>query len=188
MANGEPEVEQLKWKDYAGESPRELVALKGRFRVDSLVCAFEEALSAKSELSWPEQVILAVEGLEREVNNGGFSQFFTNSTWEYVPTIVEALNAINCPNTALITKQAIESLNLLGEITEDAIQNALTDQVAEELARFDEEFCEYPDPIAERLFEYIALHVNEIHFPSPETRGLWQRLKATVSRIFGRGR
>jgi len=165
MAVGESGAAKLAWKDYEGESPQELVALKGRFRTDSLVCAFEEALSAKSELSRSEYIVLAVEGLEREVNNGGFSQFFTNSTWNYVPFIVEALTAINCPSTASITNQAIISLKLPSEISEDAIHNALMEEVEEALNEYDEQFYTYPDPIAERLFDYIAAHVNEIHFP-----------------------
>lgn len=167
MATEDTEAVALPWKDYAGESAQALVAVRARFRVDSLVCAFEEALMGKAELSEPERVVLAVEGLEREVNNGGFSQFFINSTWEYVPFIVDALTLINCPSAASITNQAIASLNLPAEITEEAIRDALTDEVEEALNQYDDQFYEYPDPIAEKLFDYIATHVNEIHFPSP---------------------
>jgi len=48
------------------------------YRVDSLVLAMESALDAKDRrtLSPEERVVLAVEALEREVNNGGYDQFF----------------------------------------------------------------------------------------------------------------
>jgi hypothetical protein len=54
--------------------------------------------------------ILAVEALEREVNNGGYSQFFTNSSGEFAPEIVDSLNRIGCPVTAGITVDALGAI------------------------------------------------------------------------------
>ena len=77
----------LKWLDrYSGESTDTLIALENEYRLDSIVLAFEEALDQKTarsgtdSLTAEEHVILAVEALEREVNNGGYSQFFFNSS------------------------------------------------------------------------------------------------------------
>jgi Ni,Fe-hydrogenase I small subunit len=62
---------------YEGQSTEELLALEREYRVDSLVLAFEQAIQNKSpdSISTEESYVLAVEGLEREVNNGGYSQF-----------------------------------------------------------------------------------------------------------------
>ncbi len=84
-------------ESYDGQSTDELIALESSHRVDSLVLAFEQALLTKDYPTAEEQVVLAVEALEREVNNGGYSQFFVNSSREYSSLVVEALEAIDCP-------------------------------------------------------------------------------------------
>ncbi len=49
--------------------------------------------------------MLAVEALEREVNNGGYSQFFANASNQFAGSIVEPAR-IDCARTAEITQQA----------------------------------------------------------------------------------
>jgi hypothetical protein len=107
----------LPWLDnYSGETTEELLALEGRYRTDSLVVVFEHAIDQKAareglqSLSDEERVVLAVEALEREVNNGGYEQFFLNSTREYAPIIVDALTRIGCRRTAAITQKALDAL------------------------------------------------------------------------------
>ena len=58
---------------YEGQSTEELLGLEGEYRLDSLVLAFEQAIQGKApdSISTEESYVLAVEGLEREVNNGG---------------------------------------------------------------------------------------------------------------------
>jgi len=114
----------LKWFDaYAGQTTDELLALEGEYRTDSLVLAFEQALQAKESrvgsrrLTDEEGVVLAVEALEREVNNGGYGQLFVNSSKEYAPVFVSALNRIGCPEVAKLTQQAINVLEIDGPIT-----------------------------------------------------------------------
>ena len=108
-----------KWFDsYSGQNTEQLLSLEGEYRTDSLVVAFEQALDQKSEaqglenLTPEEQVVLAVEALEREVNNGGYSQFFTNSSVKYCSNIVMSLEQIGCSKTADITKRALNALNV----------------------------------------------------------------------------
>ncbi|MBX3437178.1 MAG: DUF4375 domain-containing protein, partial [Planctomycetaceae bacterium] len=84
---------------YSGQTIQELIALKDSHRIDSLVLAVEQALRNKpdAELSEPERVVLAVEAMEREVNNGGYQQFFGNPSREYAGFLVRALGLIRCP-------------------------------------------------------------------------------------------
>ena len=63
-----------------------------------------------NHLTIEERTVLAIEGLEREVNNGGYSQFFTNSSGQYAPIIVDCLLRIQCPKTAALTQKAIAAL------------------------------------------------------------------------------
>lgn len=69
---------------YSGETTDELLGYPAQGQRDSLVRAFEEALQRKESrngeraLSTEERTVLAVRALDREVNNGGYHQFFSN--------------------------------------------------------------------------------------------------------------
>jgi hypothetical protein len=78
-------------KSNGGQTIQQLIAMRDSHRVDSLVLAVEQALASKSEaeLSEPERVILAVEAMEREVNNGCYEQFLGNSR-EFTVFLVRA--------------------------------------------------------------------------------------------------
>jgi len=72
--------EKLQWLEaYSGQKTSELIGLEREYCIPSLILAFEEAIARESmhrRLSEEERIVLAVEALEREVNNGGYSQFF----------------------------------------------------------------------------------------------------------------
>jgi len=90
---------------YDGQSVDELIQLQKTYRIDSIVLAFEAALDSRKEkgekLSEVELTILAIEAFEREINNGGFSQFFYNSSVEYTPIIVNCFTAVPLTFTAM---------------------------------------------------------------------------------------
>lgn len=144
---------------YGGETTQQLLQLEGECRIDSLVVAFEEALQGKAgPLSHPERCLLAVEALEREVNNGGYGQFFTNSSCEFVDVIEEALRLIGCPRTADITRDAIAALGIAPPLDgEKAAAAVLAGQgsVADALAACDDRYFGNDEPIADRLFAWI---------------------------------
>ena len=50
--------------------------------------------------------------LQREVNNGGYHQFFSNSSRKHALDVVPALQSIDCDAPAALTQKAIEALNL----------------------------------------------------------------------------
>jgi hypothetical protein len=85
---------QLPCHNYSGQSADELFGLAGSCRADSLVVAFETALDEKATnqgfaaLSEPERDVLAVEALEREVNNAGSGQLVLNSSNVHVSQVV----------------------------------------------------------------------------------------------------
>src|SRR5258708_26400252 len=57
--------------------------------------------------SVPQKVFSSVWAVESEVNNGGFSQYFLNSSAETSAFVAEALEAIGAPRTADICRRAI---------------------------------------------------------------------------------
>jgi hypothetical protein len=157
---------------YSGQSPEELLSLEGSYRIDSLVLAFEEAIQQKAQregmqsLTDEERAVLAVEALEREVNNGGYDQFFVNSSHEFAPIVVGALDRIGCSKTAAITQRAIQALSL-SDVTTNAIEAAISGTDEERratLGRSDDEYYESAEPIAERLFAFIKAHREHIRF------------------------
>jgi hypothetical protein len=151
---------------YAGQSTEELLALEREFRVDSLVLAFEQAIQGKSQdsISTEESYVLAVEGLEREVNNGGYSQFFGNSSGEFAPVIEAALRAIDCPKTADITRDAIAALRVEA-LTPEAVATAALNEdesIQQVLAACDDRYFANDEPIADRLFRWIATNKDRV--------------------------
>lgn len=151
---------------YGGQTLAELLAMTDTYRTDSLILAVEGALlqKASADLSTPERVVLAVEALEREVNNGGYNQFLLNEP-SYAHEIVAALNEIGCPETARITEDALAVLGLRPGWTDEQIETAAADMPDDQMAKLDpldEEFFAYPDPIEDRLLAFIRANAAEI--------------------------
>jgi hypothetical protein len=159
------------WLDrYSGQSVEQLLSLEGEYRTDSLVLAFEQAIGKKAaregthSLTDEERTVLAVEALEREVNNGGYDQFFVNSSREYAPIIVGALQRIGCNETADITQKAIEALGI-SDLRSDAIEAVICvgdEKRDDKLSRCDDSYYESTEPIAERLFAFIKANSSSI--------------------------
>ncbi len=157
---------------YSGQSADELLSLEGKYRIDSLVLAFEEAIRQKAKrngmqsLTDEERIVLAVEALEREVNNGGYDQFFVNSSREFAPIVVGALQLIGCKKTATITQRAIKALGI-SDLASEAIEAAISGDDEERLARLnrcDDSYYKATEPVAERLFSFIKANKTGINF------------------------
>jgi len=147
-------------QSYSGQSTEELLALEGQYRTDSLVLAFEEAIQQKSQPSVHERYVLAIESLEREVNNGGYSQFFLNLPGEFGGIVESALRAIDCPKTADITRDAIAVIvrQSKGDLSADALSHASAEAdgaTVDALGECDGRYFSNDEPIADRLFQWI---------------------------------
>jgi hypothetical protein len=151
-------------QSYSGESVEQLLALATTHRVDSLVLVFEQAVEQKAaqtgyQLSHVEHAILAVGALEREVNNGGYSQFFLNSSNAFVPATANTLDEIGCPKTAEITRKAIGALSVGGTLTPfnvETAMNEVNDARDARLDQCDQAYYRSGENIAASLFAYIA--------------------------------
>ncbi len=165
--------QELEWLEgYSGQKAEQLLALEGKYRTDSLVSAFEQAIlgklnrEGKDALTEEERIVLAVEALEREVNNGGFDQFFTNSSCEFVPVIVNALRRIGCRKAANIAQRAIQATGV-SELTPEAIGDAMSAEDGKrqgKLSRCDNSYYETAEPIADRLFAFIKANKSAFKF------------------------
>lgn len=107
----------------------------------------------------PVQVALCMHRLESEVNNGGFHQFFLNSSGEIVPHTLRALSAIGAPGTKRLLEEAIAVAFPSGYPVDPAhIEAALAeiDDVADELEPIDAEFLCYNEPLSDLVNAYLA--------------------------------
>lgn len=166
-------MSQSPWFDYDGRSSDELFALATSHRIDSLVCAFEAALGRKAfyrgatALSVPEQDCLAIEALEREVNNGGYAQFFNNSSNAYAASIVPALQRAGCPATAAITTRALVALGPATLLTPAGLEARMMEDDPERDARLsacDEAYYASGEDIAGALFTYLERERATVRF------------------------
>ncbi len=121
---------------------------------------------AYEELTPPEQVFVCVWELEAEVNNGGFDQYFSNTSGDYARHVEAALTAIGAKRMQKIVRQAIDTV---GEVvlSEDQEQRqerllALDDERRERLEKIDQLFFGYPDNITKLLFAYVQKNKAQI--------------------------
>jgi hypothetical protein len=158
---------QAKWLEgYSGQTVDQLLALSPEYRIDSIVLAFEDALARRAQdlglgaLNEVEIAVLAVEALEREVNNGGHHQFFLNAP-EYAEHVVPALRRIGCTRTADVAQRAIDLLELPGPVTASRVAEALDRDAKGSLIEIlieecDAPYFDEPEAIADRLFAYLS--------------------------------
>lgn len=135
---------------------------------DDLVIALDEYISEKCEygeeidnLSYPERIFFITQAVEMEVNNGGFNQFFVNSSSDFAEEMVKAFEEIGAIHTAKICKKAIKALGrelppvgsdereeVLGELVE-------SDEINDILEECDDAFYEYEDDLEELNYAYV---------------------------------
>jgi hypothetical protein len=123
--------------------------------------------------SRPQKVFSAIWEVESEVNNGGFSQYFLNSSAESAPFVAEAMRIIGAPDTAAICERAVAAAFPTGPPkSTEAIRLAaadFSDDVLEKLEPIDQEFYSYPHNLTDLLFAYVSAHPEEFGtLPKPD--------------------
>jgi len=118
------------------------------------------------QLTRPEQIFYGVWELEAEVNNGGFHQYFFNSSGDYAFAIVDALKEIGAHQAATIVHRAIRLFDG-GLFSRDLAARqtqllALPENSNTKFNRVDEEFYQYPDNLTDLLYAYVRQHPSEI--------------------------
>jgi hypothetical protein len=120
---------------------------------------------AYEKQSKPQQVFSAIWGLESEVNNGGFAQYFGNSAGEMAVDTEAALRAIGAHRAAEIVAKAVAVFpGGAPPRDHDARQRLLrtaTDEVRSTWERLDREFFKYPDDLTSLLHAWVKAHPKE---------------------------
>lgn len=154
------------WLDASEQrSISELIACERDYRVDSILVAIEDRLLRKAKLNPVEAVVVAVEAMEREVNDGGFAQFFANSSCEHAPMLLAALQQLGLSQTAAIVQTAMNALgatSLWRPADYEAVASAAGESTLARLSECDTEYFGAAEPIADQLFAFIKLNQAEI--------------------------
>jgi hypothetical protein len=117
-------------------------------------------------LSHPERVLHHIYWLESEVNNGGFDQFFVNSSGDYALDTPSALEEIGAHHTAHLVKRAID-LFPRGSPSRNREQRieqleSMGETLRDQFSAFDSEFFEYQDPLEELQVKYMVANKDQI--------------------------
>lgn len=160
-------MSEEQWLEEVGDRTIEqVIQLENSHRVDSIVVAIESALLEKEDLTSAERTVLIIEAMEREVGNGGFNQFFYNSSNEYAGELVAALRQIGIPDIADIAERALQAIGARPDWTYEEFEAASEDpdeSTRAELDACDQAYFETEDGIANTLFEYIKKNKSDIN-------------------------
>ena len=119
-------------------------------------CEYGDSIEKLNEY---ERVFFVAQVVEAEVNNGGFLQFFDNSSGNFANEIVDSFTKIGALKTAKICEKAVAVFN--GYIPTDRdergdlLESLDCDEILDEC---DDEFYEYEDNLEELNIEYIKTH------------------------------
>ena len=125
----------------------------------------KEERKGLASFSRAERYVYAVEGMLREVNNGGWSQFFSNSSGALAFDLVPALEAIGSTRNLSIAQRALkifgkpaslsdaDRLDRIIKLTKDGDHNPWDD--------LEGEFYENPEDLEAMMLEFIASNAAE---------------------------
>lgn len=118
-------------------------------------CRYGEALSVLSE---PERIFYTTQILEMEVNNGGFGQFFFNSSGNLANEVVHAFTEIGAVKTADICRKAFSVYG--EEVPKDRderqdILECLNEEQEKILERCDDAFFDYEENLNELNYAFV---------------------------------
>ena len=112
-----------------------------------------------SVLSKEERIFYITQTLEMEVNNGGFSQFFYNSSGDFSNELVGAFTAIGANATAAICKKAILAIGRDIPVDrnerEEMLDELENDEIDEILEECDSAFCDYEDDLNQLNYDFV---------------------------------
>jgi hypothetical protein len=125
----------------------------------------KEQKNGLASFSQAERNVYVVQGMNREVNNGGFEQFFSNSSGELAFDLVPALKAIGSQGILSVAERALQRFGTPSSLSYDAWQShlaAITRDGKESLwVDLDREFYDTSEDTAKLLLDYVERNVAQ---------------------------
>ena len=123
------------------------------------LCAYGDEMETLTE---PQKLFYYIQCLEREVNNGGFNQYFINSSGEYAHQTIQSLKLIGANTTADILQKAIDQFPDKKVPQDRDERNELVEQIeatANEIwNELDQQFFQYADDLNTLNLHYVKQH------------------------------
>jgi hypothetical protein len=119
-----------------------------------------------SELTEPERTFVTIWTLEADVNNGGFDQYYLNSSGDHAHDAPRALRAVGAETMAQIVDDANAVFGPGGPPADRdarlAALEALGPEAEERWNELDDRFFEYPDDLTGCLNAYVQANRAQI--------------------------
>ena len=116
-------------------------------------CSYGDAIEKLNE---HERVFFVAQLLEQEVDNGGFDQFFYNSSGDYAGEVVDAFTKIGALKTAAICQKALAVFGGTVPTDRDEREELLDRLDCEDvLGECDDAFYAYEDDLEALYYAYI---------------------------------
>jgi hypothetical protein len=139
---------------------------------ESAVIAIDEFLNGVlreglevSSLTPAQRVFLFVEDFEREMNNGGIRQYFSNSSGDHAAGCVEALKTVGRSDAATLLSRAIKDFPDSAPSPDREARNefleTLNEKIEERWEGLDERYYEKIGSLAPALIAYVRDHRAE---------------------------
>lgn len=157
----------LEWLEtYEGQGLEDLLALRETHHIESLVNVIHQAVDQKAyrqsrDYTVFEIIVPAVLDFDREVKNGGFYQFLTNSSGRFADSIVGALHRIGATKSEAIAKGAFR------ELPSDW-KSRKREEVEDLLDPYDQQFFQIwrtEEDLSEALIAFVAQNREEFSLP-----------------------
>ena len=130
--------------------------------LDTYLCELSEYGEALEKLSESQKVFYYNQELVREINNGGFNQYFYNSSGDYAHQTIISLRQINAIKTAAILQLAIDqfpnSIVPKDQSERWDILEKIEEKAEEVWEQLDKRFLEYEDNLYDLNIEFIKQH------------------------------
>jgi hypothetical protein len=134
--------------------------------LDNYICELCAWGEETDKLSAPQMTFYLNQNLEREINNGGFHQYFWNSTGDFALETVSSLQSIGASKTAELLLKAIDRFpgkTVPGNIVQrQHLLEQIETRTTEAWQELDDAFYEYDEDLNALNIEYIRMHRN--HF------------------------
>ncbi len=118
------------------------------------------------KLTEKERIILVLLDLAEEVNNGGFEQYYSNSSGDFANEIIDALKTIGAEKTLVVCQKANavfgEQVPKDREERNMFLAEKMTDEQREILEKCDEEFFITCSEISELGYRYLKEQEEQI--------------------------
>ena len=133
--------------------------------LDSMLSIISNHGQEIDRLTESQKIVLIVENLEREINNGGFNQFFFNSGGQFAHETITALRTIKAFKTADIVSKSISAWPNQKVPKDWSERQELVDEISDQADivwnECDKEFYKYQDNIVKLLLAYVKSNKSD---------------------------